>query len=631
MDSLLQAFIFLSAGVVAVPIASRLGLGSVLGYLIAGVIIGPFALNLLHDATQLMHFAEFGVVMMLFLIGLELQPSLLWRMRLPILGLGGLQMLLTTAAISGIAIFFDQPWQTAVAIGLILSLSSTALALQILGEKNLMNAGSGQSSFAVLLFQDIAVIPIIAILPLLAITAPLTEVDTANIAAVVTADSHGTGGGNLIAHLPGWQQTVIIVLAVFTIILAGRFLTRPLFRFIADSKLRELFTATALMLVIGIALLMTTVGLSPALGAFTAGVVMADSEYRHELEANIDPFKALLLGLFFISVGASIDFALLSDKPLLILEIVLGLVALKFIILLTLAKLFNVPGGGKYWFSFALAQGGEFGFVLLSSSLENRILHKETIDILTAAIALSMVLTPLLILFNEKFVIPRFQEEKADTENEPDVIEEQDNSVIIAGFGRYGQIVGRLLIANDIPVTVLDHSASHIERVRRFGFKVYYGDAAREDLLHTAGADKAKVLVIAVDDREKGNAILEMAKHNFPHLLIYTRAYDAMHYHQLKEAGADFISRELFLSSLSMGEKTLQALGMRAYKAKRLARQFAIHDQRTTDRLGEHLEDNKRYISETRQAQEEVLNILRGDRISARTSEDHAWDATGHE
>ena len=629
MDSLLQAFIFLSAGVVAVPIASRLGLGSVLGYLIAGVLIGPFALNLLSDATQLMHFAEFGVVMMLFLIGLELQPSLLWRMRMPILGLGGLQMGLTTAAITGIAMFFDQPWQTALSIGLILSLSSTAIALQILAEKNLMGAGSGKSSFAVLLFQDIAVIPIIAVLPLLAITAPLTGVDTANIAAVVIADAHSTSGGNLIAHLPGWQQAVIIVLAVVTIILAGRFLSRPLFRFIADSKLRELFTATALMLVIGIALLMTTVGLSPALGAFTAGVVMADSEYRHELEANIDPFKALLLGLFFISVGASIDFKLLADRPFLILEIVLGLVALKFVILLFLAKLFKIPGGGRFWFSFALAQGGEFGFVLLASSLENRILHKETIDILTAAIALSMVLTPLLILLNEKFVIPRFKEEKVTAPEEP--MEEQDNPVIIAGFGRYGQIVGRLLIGNDVPVTVLDHSASHIERLRRFGFKVFYGDAGREDLLHTAGADKAKVLVVAVDDREKGNAILKMAKHSFPHLIVHIRAYDAMHYHELKNAGADFISRELFLSSLSMGEKTLQALGMRAYKAKRQARQFAIHDQKTTDRLGKHMSDNKRYISETRRAQEEVLNILRGDRLSNRASEDHAWDATGHE
>jgi len=623
MDSLLQAFIFLTAGVIAVPIASRLGLGSVLGYLIAGVIIGPFALGLLNDATQLMHFAEFGVVMMLFLIGLELQPSLLWRMRIPILGLGGLQMLVTTAAIAGIGLFFELPWQTAVAIGLVLSLSSTAIALQILSEKHLMNAGSGKSSFAVLLFQDIAVIPIIAVLPLLAIIPPLAD---SNTEAVI----HHANDGNLIAHLPGWQQAVIIIFAVMTIILAGRFLTRPLFRFIADSKLRELFTATALMLVIGIALLMTTVGLSPALGAFTAGVVMANSEYRHELEANIDPFKALLLGLFFISVGASIDFNLLSERPLLILEIVLGLVVLKFLILLSLAALFKIPGGGRYWFSFALAQGGEFGFVLLSSSLENHVLPKATVDILTAAIALSMVLTPLLILLNEKLVIPRFKEETTPDIPE-DHIEEQENPVIIAGFGRYGQIVGRLLIANDIPVTVLDHSASHIERVRRFGFKVFYGDAAREDLLHTAGAAHAKVLVIAVDDREKGNAILRMAKHNFPHLKVHTRAYDAMHYHQLKADGADYISRELFLSSLRVGEKTLLALGMRAYQAKRQALQFAKHDQATTDRLGEHLEDSKRYVSETRQAQEEVLKILRGDRQAPRTSEDHAWDATGHE
>lgn len=435
METLLQAFIFLSAGVVAVPIASRLGLGSVLGYLIAGVIIGPAIMNLIPDTDQLMHFSEFGVVMMLFLIGLELQPALLWRMRVPILGLGGLQMILTTAAITGIAMMFNQAWQTALAIGLILSLSSTAMALQILGEKNLMKASSGKSGFAVLLFQDIAVIPIIAILPLLAVSSPVV---TSLAASAGEAASHHVNDGNLISHLPGWQQAVIVIMAVVSIILAGRFLTRPLFRFIADSKLRELFTATALMLVIGIALLMTTVGLSPALGAFTAGVVMADSEYRHELEANIDPFKALLLGLFFISVGASIDFGLLTENPLTILEIVIGLIALKFIILLALAYLFKIPGGGKYWFSFALAQGGEFGFVLLSTSLESHILPKETIDILTAAIAISMVLTPLLILFNEKLVIPRFREEKGVDIDE--TMEEQHNAVIIAGFAATGRL-----------------------------------------------------------------------------------------------------------------------------------------------------------------------------------------------
>ena len=620
-SSLLQAFIFLAAGVIAVPIASRLGLGSVLGYLIAGALIGPSVLGFLNDAESLMHFSEFGVVMMLFLIGLELKPSLLWRMRIPILGLGGLQMTLTTCAITGIAYFFGQPWQTALAIGLILALSSTALALQILGEKKLMNAASGKSSFAVLLFQDIAVIPIIAILPLLAVIDP-------NNHAGPHAESHESA--SLIAHLPGFQQALIIIVAVSALILIGRFLSRPLFRYITESKLRELFTATALMMVMGIALLMDMVGLSPALGAFIAGVVLADSEYRHELEANIDPFKALLLGLFFISVGASIDFDLLSTEPLLLSQIVIGLILIKFCILLGLAKLFKIPGGGCYWFSFALAQGGEFGFVLLSSSLEGRILPKETIDILTATIAISMVMTPLLILFNEKIIIPRFKEAKL-TGPEADVeIEHEDSPVIIAGFGRYGQIVGRLLFANDIPVTILDHNAAHIERLRRFGFTVFYGDTGRSDLLHTAGASKAKLLIVTIDDREKAVEIVEMAKLNFPHLEIHARAYDALHYHALKAAGADHIERELFWSSLKMGENTLKALGMRAFHARRQALQFADHDYRTTDRLGKHINDNKRYISEARQAQEEVLKILRRDKWTQSTTEDHAWDSTGH-
>ncbi|RVU85345.1 potassium transporter [Leucothrix sargassi] len=622
-SSLLQAFIFLAAGVIAVPIASRLGLGSVLGYLIAGALIGPSVLGFLNDAEGLMHFSEFGVVMMLFLIGLELKPSLLWRMRIPILGLGGLQMLLTTAVISGVAYFFGQPWQSSLAIGLILALSSTALALQILSEKKLMNAASGKSSFAVLLFQDIAVIPIIAILPLLAVVSATDHAST-------ESESHAST--SLIAHLPGFQQAIIIIIAVATLVLVGRFLARPIFRYITESKLRELFTATALMMVMGIALLMDMVGLSPALGAFIAGVVLADSEYRHELEANIDPFKALLLGLFFISVGASIDFDLIRTEPWLLSQIVFGLIIVKFFILLGLAKLFGIPGGGKYWFSFALAQGGEFGFVLLSSSLEGNILPQATIDILTATIALSMVMTPLLILFNERFIIPRFKKAAPAKPEDDDelALEHEESPVIIAGFGRYGQIVGRLLFANDIPVTVLDHNAAHIERLRRFGFKVFYGDTGRSDLLHTAGADKAQVLIVAVDDREKAIEIVQMAKLNFPNLQIFVRAYDALHYYALKDAGADYIERELFLSSLKMGEKSLQALGMRAYQARRQALQFAEHDQQTTDRLGKHQNDNKRYISEARQAQEEVLKILRRDKWTSRTTEDHAWDSTGH-
>ena len=602
MDLLTVSFIFLAAGVIAVPIASRLGLGSVLGYLIAGALIGPFALKLIDNTQQIMHFAEFGVVMMLFLVGLELQPQVLWRMRKPILGLGGLQVILSTVAITAAAKLLGLDWQTALAIGLILSLSSTAIALQILGEKKLMKTESGKSSFAVLLFQDIAVIPIIAILPLLAI----------DIIQIFDAEEHSNQ--NIIAHLATWQQALIVLGAIAAIILAGRYLTRPLFRFIAESGLREIFTAAALLLVIGIALLMNLVGLSPALGAFIAGVVLANSEYRHEIEANIDPFKALLLGLFFISVGAGIDFSLIASQPFVIGGLVLGLVLIKFAILWFLARSFGLLGGDKYWFAFVLAQGGEFGFVLLSLSSQTWVIGKETVGILTAVIALSMVLTPILILLNEKFVQPLFDQENADDADEEEM-EHQENTVIIAGFGRFGQIVGRLLMANQCSVTVLDHSARHIARIREFGFNLFYGDASRVDLLETAGAKEAKLFIIAIDDREKTNEMVELAKRHFPHLTVLARAFDVLHYHELKALGADHIERELFQGSLNLGKIALQELGVPAFNAERKASLFAKHDEETMHRLEEHREDRKRFISESQLAEDEMVQILKEENI----------------
>jgi monovalent cation:proton antiporter-2 (CPA2) family protein len=607
MNLLIEAFIFLAAGVIAVPIASRLGLGSVLGYLIAGALIGPFALQLINDPETIMHFAEFGVVMMLFLIGLELQPEILWRMRKTILGLGGLQVALTTAAIAGIVVALGLPWQTALAIGLILSLSSTAIALQILGEKKLMKTEAGKASFAVLLFQDIAVIPIIAILPLLAIS-----VSQAGGAA---QDSH-----NLIAHLAAWQQTLIVLGVIAAIIFCGRYLTRPLFRFIAESGLREIFTATALLLVVGIALLMNLVGLSPALGAFIAGVVLANNEYRHELETDIDPFKALLLGLFFISVGAGIDFSLIVSKPVLIGALVLGLIAVKFAILWLLARSFGLLGGDKYWLTFALAQGGEFGFVLLSLSSQTQVIAKDTVGILTAVIALTMVLTPIMIVLNEKYVQPLFDQDDKD-EAATDMTEEQENRVIIAGFGRFGQIVGRLLIGNQCSITVLDHSARHISRVREYGFKLFYGDASRADLLKTAGAKQAKLLVIAIDDRQKTLEIVQLAQRHFPNLKILARAFDVVHYHELQDLGVDYIEREMFMGSLNMGIRALQELGMPADVAKRKAEVFAKYDEETTRRLSEHREDHKRFVSESRLAQNEMMRLLQEDNLERKAHE----------
>lgn len=611
MDLLVLAFIFLAAGVIAVPIASRLGLGSVLGYLLAGVLIGPYTLGLITDAKDLMHFAEFGVVIMLFLIGLELRPNLLWRMRNAIIGLGGLQVIGTTAAFTCAALLLGLDGKTALAIGLILSLSSTALALQILDEKGQRKTQSGRSSFAVLLFQDIAVIPILAFLPLLAM-APTEDGDVLTHSAI--------------AHLPAAQQALIIIGSVFALILVGRYLSRPLFRYIANGRQREIFTASALLIVVSISLLMNLVGLSPALGAFISGVVLANNEYRHEIETSIDPFKALLLGLFFMTVGAGMDFHLLAEKPGMIIGIVTGLIVIKFIVLMALSWFFKIRRGHRYWFAFSLAQGGEFGFVLLSFSSQNRILGGEMIDTLTAAIAFSMALTPILILLNEKWIQPRFTTQ--NTEDELDeVLEQQDSPVIVAGFGRFGQVVARLLMANGIQVTVLDNSGSQIERFRRFGFKVFYGDANRPDLMRTAGAEQAQVLIVAVDSKERISSVIQTAKKHFPNLKIYTRAYDVVHYHELEKLGVDHIEREVFRGSLKVGELALRELGMRAYQARRMAHHFALHDQQTIDRLGQHKDDSLRYISEVKRAQEEIVNILQADKDTHHTRPDKSWDA----
>lgn len=617
MELLQNAFIFLAAGVIAVPIASRLGLGSVLGYLMAGALIGPYVLGLVKQPEDVMHFAEFGVVIMLFLIGLELKPSILWRMRMPILGLGGLQVVVTTLALTTVAWLVGQDGRAALAIGLILALSSTAIALQIFEEKQLLQTDGGRSAFAVLLFQDIAVIPILALLPLLA----------TRIVHQAAGDEHNVSA---ISHLAGWQQTLLVIAVVAGIILVGRFLTRPIFRFIAESHLREIFTAAALLLVVGITLLMNMVGLSPALGAFIAGVVLADNEYRHELEANIEPFKGLLLGLFFISVGAEIDFNLLLQKPMLIGGIVLGLIVIKGLVLWLLATLFQIRGGDSYWFAFGLAQGGEFGFVLLTFAQNNYVLNTEIVNLLTVAIASSMLLTPILILLNEKWVQPLFHDSEqfddAMTDNTAAPVDSETAPVILAGFGRFGQIVGRLLLVNDIKVTVLDNSAAHIERVRRFGFQVFYGDAGREDLLRLAGAEKAKLLVIAVDDREKTLAVLKTVKRSFPNLQVLTRAYDVLHYHDLQRAGADYIEREMFQGALTLGEQTLRRLGMRAFQARRNALQFALHDREIVAKLAKDHIESKSFISAARQAHQEVLETLHADRQHQQQLDDHAWD-----
>lgn len=609
---LFQAMIYLAAAVIMVPIAKKLGLGSVLGYLIAGIIIGPAGLSFIgQEGQDVMHFAEFGVVMMLFVIGLELEPSRLWRMRKTIAGLGGLQVLASTIVIAAIAMFFNVDWKQALVIGMIMSMSSTAIVLQTLNEKGLMKSAAGESSFAVLLFQDIAVIPMLAIFPLLGAEAINSG-----------SESHGD---SLIGHWPAYLQGLFILGSVAMVIVTGRYLVRPLFRLIAKTGLRELFTALALLIVVGTAVLMSAVGLSPALGAFLAGVVLANSEYRHELESDIDPFKGLLLGLFFIAVGASIDFRLLLSRPLMILGIALGIMLIKGLVLFTLGKLFRIRNAQNLIFSFGLSQVGEFAFVLFSTSLQAGILSKEMTDSLVSAVAISMALSPLVILLNEKILLPRVCTREAPlVEREPDV-ESEENPVIIAGYGHFGNTIGRFLRANNISTTVLDIDSDNVDLLRRMGFKVYYGDASRHDLLEIAGASKAQLIIIAISNEEKRLEMIETIKKHFPNLRMLVRSTNRIDAYDLMNAGMLHIYRETLDTSLRMGVDAMKMLGFRAHEASRSAKTFFQEDERRLKHLAS-IRNEDEYIVAVRKYTEEMEELLRTDREAMNYKYDEAWD-----
>tara|TARA_R110000744_G_scaffold110165_6_gene207871 strand:- start:1092 stop:2999 length:1908 start_codon:yes stop_codon:yes gene_type:complete len=592
-----MAVIYLAAAIVAVPIAKRLGLGSVLGYLIAGIIIGPFAFGLVGDQTDVMHFAEFGVVMMLFLVGLELQPSRLWKLRHSIIGLGGLQVLLTTALFFAVCYFIlNLRWETSLAIGLMLALSSTAIVLQTLTEKGWIKQEAGQNAFSVLLFQDIAVIPILALLPLLAFTEMTHAIS-----------SHG----NLIEHLPVYGQVLISLATIAAIVFAGKYVSAPLFRYIAETRLRELFTLFALFLVIVIAVVMQKIGLSPALGTFLAGVVLAESEFRHELEVDIEPFKGLLLGLFFITVGASIDFPLLIEQFSNVMLFVVGLILIKALVLYTLALLFKIKSKQKLLFTLALAQGGEFAFVLLSLTSTLQILSVEQTKLTTLVVAISMLMAPLLLMFYEK-VINREDNSQQAFDN-PEQIE-ATKSVIIAGYGRFGQVIGRLLTAQGYHLSILDHSPSQIELLRRFGNKVFYGDAARLDLLAASGANEAQLLVIAIDDGDKVLEIATMAKKHYPQLKIAARAIDRRHAYQLMHLGIETFKRETFDSALNLGVEALTLLGNEPADAKRAGEIFAKHDNESLTALADLWGDDHSYGIAVKQRIEDLKQVLSNDR-----------------
>ena len=608
MDSvLLQVFVYLAASVLAVPVATRLGLGSVLGYLVAGAIVGPYALNLVGDASEVGHVAEFGVVILLFLIGLEVRPALLWQLRTVIGGFGASQLFMTGILAAAAAMALGQPWRAALEIGFVLAMSSTAIVLLMLDEKGLRQRAVGRSAFGVLLFQDLSVIPLLALLPLAAVT---------QTALVETSDG-------FLAGEPSWVKVLASLSAVAVLVIGGRYLLRPVLRIIAGTRLRELFTAFALLLVVAVALLMELVGLSPALGAFLSGVLLAESEYRRELETDIEPFRGLLLGIFFVTVGAGLNFGLIRDQPSLLAALVVGLMVLKGVILTVIGRVFRLTWRESGMLGTALSQGGEFAFVLLSLSVGVGALPGPLAALLTAVVALSMAATPLAVAAYERLTRSRTR-----AAPEPDgQYDAGTPEVIIAGYGRFGQVVTRIMKANGHQTSVLENSVEQIQLVRRFGGNAFYGDAGRVDLLRAAGADSARILVVAIDDREKALEIVEIARETFPHLTILARAFDRRHAYELLERGAHLVERELFEGGLAMASSALVALGWRAYRAERAARLFRRHDMRLFAELRGAWNDAATYATAVRESSPRMDDLLRADIARLQPgAADTGWD-----
>jgi glutathione-regulated potassium-efflux system protein KefB len=608
---LLQLFIFLTAASIAVPLAKKFGLGSVLGYLVAGIAIGPYCLSLIGDVEEVMHFTEFGVVMMLFLVGLELRPSLLLKMRTPILGMGGSQVILTSLAFFLIGLLY-LPWQQALAVGLIISLSSTAIVLQTMREKGLMNSEAGKSVFSVLLFQDLAVIPILAILPLLALETPHG------------LDQHSSSMFD-IAGVPAYLRISITFFAIVLVFLIGKYASRPIFRTIAKTRVREIFVAAALAMVVGISLLMTLVGLSPALGTFLAGVVLADSEYRHELESDIEPFKGLLLGIFFISIGASLNFSLIGHKALLIGALVVGLIVIKGLIIKAISLVFKIEKRSGYLFATSLAQGGEFAFVLFQFAKTNGVLTDNVIDPLISAVAISMFLTPILFIIHDK-ISAKFNKPEEVTRDR-DEIDHKGHKVILAGFGRLGTDLGRLLISAGIKPVIIDNDAANIEVLRKFGFEVYYGDMTRLDLLEAAGAGEAELIVVTVGDVERVLTLVELVQKHYPHLKIVASATDRGAAYDLMDVGVHTIRRETFDSAMSLGQDVLGLLGLNPYEAYKLRRLFKKKDEELLPELYQihRHEDESVYASKYQKHNDDLNELLRLDESVDFEEIDRAW------
>jgi len=588
---LTTSLIYLAAAVLAVPLARALGLGSIIGYLVAGIVIGPWGLALVTDAQTILTVAEFGVVLMLFLVGLELEPSRLWAMRRPIFGWGSVQVISSALLMTAAGVAFGVAWPVALAASLGLAMSSTAIGLAVLAERNVQPTAAGQGVLGVMLFQDVAAIPILALLPLLPVAAQQA-----------TAATSGSG----------WLTAAKAVAVIAALLIGGRLALRPSLRWIARSRTPEIFTAASLLLVVATAALMHAVGLSMALGAFLAGVLLAESEYRRELETDLEPFKGLLLGLFFIAVGMSIDFAVVLAQPGLVALIVLGFVAVKAVVLVAMARTMNVPLAERPLFAILLAQGGEFGFVVFQASAQAGVIDATAASLLVAAVAISMLVTPLALVIVDRFVTPRLASRGAPKLDEID--QPQREAVIIAGFGRYGQIVGRLLLANGMQPTVLDHDSEQIEAVRRFGWRAFYGDATRLDLLRVAGAAEARVLVVAIDDVAQSLALVDLAREHFPQLTLVARARNVQHWYQLNERGVAHIERETFDAALMSARSVLEALGFERHQARNLALRFRRHNLEQLQESAPHFRDESRLIAMSKIGRQQMEQFMADER-----------------
>jgi CPA2 family monovalent cation:H+ antiporter-2 len=606
-DILQQATIFLGAALVSVPIAKKLGFGSIIGYLVAGMVIGPFVLGFIgKEGEDLMHASEFGVVMMLFLIGLELNPQTIWKMRKAILGMGLSQMILTTVAVFCIMFWgFNFSQNTSLIIGLCFSMSSTAIALQTLKEKGISGTKTGKSTFAVLLMQDIAVIPILAILPLLAAKT-----------TVVATNSISTG-----------NQVLISLGAIAAVIVAGIYLINPFLRSIAKTRIKELFTAASLLIIIGVAYLMQLAGISAALGAFLAGVLLANSEYRHELESDIEPFKGLLLGLFFTAVGSTINFHLIYNEAFLITILVIITMLVKALILMAIGKKFKIKIDQNITFALFLCQVGEFAFVLLASAQQNNLMEKHIIEICMAVTTITMTISPILIFINERFIDPRLGTKTKGNEREADKVEEK-NKVILAGFGHFGSTIGRFLLANGVEVTILDSDSDQVDLLRKMGFKVYYGDCTRYEILKAAGAEDAKYIISTINDEEGSHTLAEVVRKHFPHAQLFIRTRHRYHTYDLLAKGFDKTYRETLHTSVYMGVDILKAMGVRSYTATRKAQEFLKYDEEAIERLSDVWKKKGNYILSVREEIELQEKLLKDDlKFISNITEDNAWDS----